>query len=263
MDLSNYNEFLSSTKGIKSGRAESGFNDVVFSTEFILGLKELNMLNHQASFDYIEHLQLNADEHGLYKPKNSHDNLTAKLAGCKALMLMDELENFNLKEACRRKHPRDIILYNFLMRQSWWSRLLLPLALLDMIRAIKVEGKVRPVWYKDNIWFRFKAKFGFQHPTYTEEVFAGRVDYYDVNDKERGLLIIQNDGKLLNLLRLNMLREYKYLKPFVRYCKKLYIRRYGECFQTVLFSNYFREYDHPIRELYRFLDGNGKTIIDC
>jgi len=134
------------------------------------------------------------------------------------------------------------------------------------VRSIKSRGKTRPGWFSSKLNFvtRFKILTGILKPTSSEQILGGVAEAYEVLGVPFWALVkVQNDGKLLSLLRLNALRNVWYLKPFVRYCKSLYIKRYGPRFQSIMVANYFEESMHPVRLAFGALDDVGKTVIDC
>ena len=273
--MKSYDEWLDNFNGLKPHRNkhDSSFNNVLFSAELIMAKAELGNVSYLDMNLFIDHVkQLETDEGG-YAPKDSHDNILGKIVGLETVMANADyvqaakaaqlLWNMQPKAMIKKKHPRDIILFRFLLDRPLWSYVLLPLALLDIVRAIVGAGKVRPkFWKREYFMFRLKAKLGLIKPIRTEKIFGGHQDVY-TGQAADSIRYLQNDGKILNLLRLNMLREITWLKPFVRFCKKLYVKQLGENFQSVLMSNYFEETDHPVREAFAALDNNGKTVLDC
>lgn len=262
--------WISPFYGVKPHKnVNDSFNDIVFSAELIIAKKELGELDDLDKYYFRRHLEYTDDEHGLYAPKNSHDNLTAKLAAVRALEWRSVEARMSLLNMVKKKHPRDVIIYGFLMGNvvvKYICLLLLPLALLDMVRAV-YSIKVRPSWFsKKFFWFRLKAAIGALEFKERRSVKGGYHDWYcweDAHDGVYNIIYQQNDGKILNLLRLNMFREYRYLKPIVRLFKMMYTRSMGSNFQTKLFENYFEEKNHPVVEAFRELDRRGKTVIDC
>ena len=262
MKLIDYKPWLDDFNGIKPKIGQESFNNVLFSAEFLIALKELKSDQFKlVSADFTDHVKSLQDEHGGYSPKNSHDNLLALAVGLQA---MDSVNPMQLGELLKGQHPRDKILIRHVVSPNILTWLLLPLALLDMYRALVSSGKVRPkFWDSFSIFmFRVKALFGVIKPYRSEDIFGGIADYYDYNGKSERIIKVQNDGKILNLLRLYGLKKYGILKPVIRFFKKQYIKRMGKDFQSVLFANYFEEYEHPVREVYRRLDDHGITILD-
>jgi hypothetical protein len=263
--LENYDNWLDEFFGLKphSIKHPHSFNNIVFSTELILAKDRLGILSKYDISNYLGHVRLMEDEHGLYAPKNSHDNITAKIAGL-VLLKSNRLYGMDIDEACKGKHPRDKILFPFYVQRSWYNWVLLPLALADIVRAILDSGKVRPKWWeKEHFLFRLKAKLGLLDLVEESKTFGGRKEIYKYKGRDRVIRYLQNDGKIINLLRLSVLKHEPLLKPFVRFCKKLYIKEMGEDFQSQLFANYFEEEDHPVRVAYAELDSQGITVIDC
>ena len=252
--------WLDSTGGIGPQIGHESFNNIVFSTEYLIGRLVDKSLTHDEMMMYKQHVQANKDEFGGYKPKNSHDNITALLVGLLALE-SGQINDIDLGHVRSGKHPRDWLFYSMLLSRNPLYWLGLPFILFEIYRAAVSRGKIRPVFWQDKstFWWRTKAYFGLISIEREEEIFAGtKITYSDGNE----LFIIQNDGKLLNFLRLYILKRYAILRPFVRFIKKKYVELYGDKFQSKLFANYFRESDHPVRVIYGKLDNDGVTIID-
>ena len=266
--MSKLDPWLGDFYGIKPHRNkhDGSFNNIVFSTEYIMARLESKTLVQEDLTLYLSHIHLTNTPDGLYAPKSSHDNLTAKITGLLAVQ-SKKVNEIDLSKAAKGQHPRDRILYGFLLRGNIFDAMLLPLALLDIVRAILDSGKVRPKFWDnwETFKFRAKAKLGLIKPNRTEKIFGGEADIFVLTEERviKRIIRVQNDGKILNLLRLNALRKFKLLRPFVRLCKRLYIKKLGPNFQSVLFANYFEEVDHPVRAAFAELDKAGKTIIDC
>ena len=262
--------WLSPFYGVKPHTdTNDSFNDVLFSAELILAKKELGELDDLDKYYFRKHIDVLEDENGLYSPKNSHDNLTGKLSALRALGWSDREKAMSLKHMVKGKHPRDIIMYGFLKGNGlvkYLCLILMPLVILDMFRAV-FDVRVRPAFTeKKFFWFRVKAMLGLLEFKERKEVRSGYHMWYKWGTENGGYQSVrytQNDGKILNLLRLNMLREYFYFKPIVRLFKMLYNKRMGKDFQTQLFESYFIEKNHPVTSAFRELDRLGKTIIDC
>lgn len=264
--MADYSPWLGPFLGLKPhlSKHDQSFNNVVFHTELILAKLELQNLTHEDIAIYLKHIQLTNTVDGLYAPKSSHDNLTAKFAGLLALE-SGHIKEVKYRKAQKGKHPRDWIFYGWLFSSNPLYWLLLPFTLLDIVRAIVDSGKVRPRFWDDwaTFVFRVKVKLGFLKPYAEENIFGGRAKHFMYKGKSHRIIYVQNDGKIINLLRLNILRKHKIFRPFVRMCKKMYIKRMGPEFQSRLFANYFEEKNHPVRKAFAELEKAGKTIIDC
>jgi len=257
-NLNSYKPWLDSLSGLKpslDSRDNDSFNNILFLVELLIAYKAMGCLQQEDIDTIMTHIGNTMDENGGYALKNSHDNVTSLICAYKLLLPNMEYD-INLNALSKGKHPRDVILWHFLIKPNWLSKLLLPIALLDIIRAILSSGKVRPkFWEKGNFLFRLKLFFGkLKRSRPMETVNNGEKHYYYDNGKEKVLYRIQNDGKILNLLRLSMLKKYKVLKPFVYLCHNLYIKKMGDDYQSQLFKNYFGEFNHPVREAYRQMD---------
>lgn len=261
-----YENWLDEFYGLKPHRTkhENSFNNIIFSAEFILALQEAGILTQTELSVFEKHVDITATEFGLYLPKSSHDNLTAKITSLLALKDHVRLDRIDLSAAQSGKHPRDRIFYGFLLSKNPLYWLGMPFVMFEILRAIWSKGKTRPDWWEPGAFmFRLKALLGLIKPTRTVKVMGGIEWYYNYHGSEQRIATVQNDGKILNLLRLNALRHFKIFKPFVRYCKRLYVKKYGNQFQSQLLGNYFEEPEHPVRVAFRQLDRLNKTIIDC
>lgn len=244
----------------------ASFNNVVWGTDLLLALKTLGE-SSEFEKDYIKHLKLTDTLEGGYAPKNSHDNIVAKIAGLDALGATKDLEKMDVSALTERKHPRDIILFNFFLGRGlrkFLASLFLPLAMLDMIRAAILSFKIRPTWYHS--WFGFelrvKASLGLLKELRTEDVFAGRQTIYEFKDEEHRILTVQNDGVALNLMRLHIMKKYTLLKPFVSFMRKIYEKRFGKAFEDRIFMLRYQDYSHPVRIAYRRLNRANKSLLD-
>ena len=142
-----YDDWLDEYYGIQPEKGADSFNNIIFSTQLILGKMALEDLKRLDLDRYLYHLQKLDDGNGLYAPKNSHDNITAKIAGVVALGLEDKIK-MNLSEAVKSKHPRDRILYGLWLAPKFYHWLLIWFPMFEIVRATVSKGKVRPVWWE-------------------------------------------------------------------------------------------------------------------
>lgn len=266
----NYELYLDDMRALGPNKESpnSSFNNIVFSTEFLLADMILK-LHPEFAYKTVRHLQLTDTLDGGYAPKNSHDNIMAKIAACEALDKREWVTRMNWKELIKGKHPRDIILFGFFISKGFTKflfGLMLWFPMLDIVRAILDSGKVRPSFWEsfDIFIFRVKVMLGLLEETKRTESPYSKEDvivYYQTSKGEMAIRYMLNDGKILNLFRLYTFNRYWYMKPFVYFCKKLYVLKMGKKFQQVLFDRYFRDENHPVQQIYRLLDDKNQTII--
>lgn len=249
--MSDYTPWLGPQKGIAPEKGASSFNNILYSYELYLGKMLNGTLSSNDTQILLSHLLQTNDKNGLYAPKNSHDNLTAKYLASYEMGFKFHKE-MKLSEMIKRKHPRDIILYIFWRGnkvQRFLARLFLWFPALAMIWSCYNKGKVRPVFYDSWRDFKFQV-IGklLRWKTSAEPRFAGThyirykgADAYD-------FIQIQNDGKILAPLRLFTLKEQSFtMRVTAKICQRILRKRYGSNYMSALFNNYFPEPDHPVR----------------
>lgn len=239
------------TGGLKSDIGEESFNNIVYSTYYVIARKLSGKLNQKDIDDYVLHNTMNEDSNGLYSPKNSHDNLTTKICGNKFLGLPYH-KNMNLLEACKSAnwHPKDVILYGFELGSPIIKnlcRLLLFIPALACIIACLTRWKVRPkVFDRDvprwRLWLDFKRVYLGR--------FEQRVGYKDEyllsNGKIYTVYFHQNDGKLLSVIKLlTFKKESLILSLTGKLCQYILIKRYKQAYMYQLIGNYFKNPQHP------------------
>lgn len=264
-----YDDWIGSDFGIKPTRSQddNSFNNIVYSTALLIAMDRYNRTKiSKAEYEkfirlYRAHLVATNTPDGLYKPKNSHDNIMAKIAGLTVVMPID-VSQMNADKAVSKKHPRDVILFRYLLDGGLLWTALMPLAILDMVRAA-VAKKVRPEWYsKKYFWFRVKVALGISKPRLEYKIVGGTEEVHSTPNGDQWLRRLQNDGRILNLFRLYALRDDKKFKWLLPLFKKLYVWNMGENFQSKMMENYYQEDDHPVIFAYRMLDSLGITVLD-
>jgi len=223
-----YAKFLDDTDGLRSATYENGFNNILFSSELIVG-KYLNGMLEQADIDlYMSHCMINEDSIGGYKPKNSHDNITGKIVAMTLLKQDSVLKRMKLLPliwAIGFYRIWDVVLYVFLLGGSVGRFLMRPfmfIPALQMIHACWKAGKVRP--------------------ELPERIMLA------LQGKPCAKVLYQNDGKILSPLKLVVLVDKSWtMKYTAKVCQSILEKRYGENYMYSVFANYFKESDHPVR----------------
>lgn len=224
----NYAKFLDDEDGVRSATYENGFNNILFSTELIVG-KQINGTLNKGDIElYESHLRMTEAPDGGYIHKNSHDNITAKIIGSDILGLTGVQKDMKLIPLLLDigiYRIWDVVLYTFLLGGFLGRLLARPfmfIPALQMIQACWKEGKLRPHFYERILWTLKGIKYN-------------KVMY-------------QNDGKILSPLKLYILVDKSLtMKYTAKICQHILVKRYGENYMYELFANYFKEEDHPVR----------------
>ena len=250
-----YQEYLDETNGINPSIGADSFNNIVYSTELVLGKTLQGTITEEDLELYKSHIKLNEDPHGLYVPKNSHDNITSKMMGSLflGLDLHEKMDFFNAIKGANF-HPRDVILYGFTLLEGLPKRIcgaFLWLVGLIMIQSCVKKYKVRPK-LRDRIKFildRKKKKIQ-EYPTFTG---YGRVENWKMSDGSTFQLnYYQNDGKILTVIRLLALSDESIqLKITAKICAYLLKLRYGDDYMYNMLREYFQTNDHPSIEAWK------------
>jgi len=255
-----------------------GFNDIVYITEYYVGKKLLNEFRFDDGLSYEKYLEANLDENGLYKPKNSHDNLTMKMCGCIILSLYKSLNKMSWKNVIKGKHPRDIILFSFILGNpiiKFLSRFLLWIPALMMIQSVWKKDKVRPKWlewdeYEEDgkkksklNWDNSRLSWWFRKE-YRDAYFIQPIWYkcWNVEGEYKESRHMQNDGKILTKYRLMALKDKSWtMKLTAIICNKLY-KRYNENWASYIYDRYFKEEDHPVPLIWHKVREKGINPLD-
>lgn len=266
-----YESYLDSMDalGPTAEKPDASFNNIVFSTHFLLAEKILGM-HPEFESRVLRHIRLTDTLEGGYAPKNSHDNLTAKIAALYASGYRRSVLEMDHGELSKGKHPRDWIYYGFLMN-SGFKRflffLLMWFPMFEIVRGIITENKVRPAFWDSwkVFWFRVGAALGLYEEVRREESLITPLDYvvyFKTKDGIQRISYMINDGKILNLFRLFTLKHFWYFRWFVKLCKKLFVRYEGKNFQSFMLDRYFRLENHPVQQAYHALDKLNVTVLD-
>ena len=81
------NKYVDKTQGVRPGPNMQSFNNIIYTAWYHIARKEQGTMDEKDRASLEKHIVLNTDEYGLYKPKNSHDNITYKLILSKVFKL--------------------------------------------------------------------------------------------------------------------------------------------------------------------------------
>ena len=226
MSIKDYKNYLSESYGIvpEAGFTDkNSFNNIVYHAHLLFGRalnlrltgEDINLLRH--------HMELQEDAHGLYKPKNSKDNLIAKVAVCSKFGL-PELKRMSLWRMVLSSYlnPWDAVFYMYCCGNRVIRALsypLIPFLYLQMWWAILKKHKVRPkIWQR--IWWTLTGK------PYTKQFFV-------------------NDGKHLALLKAFTLKNK--FPMLTRITRHSYLKRYNgnRDYEYIIFYGLYRDKNHP------------------
>lgn len=253
--LKDYKDWLDSTNGINPSVGSSSFNNIVYSTELIVG-KALNAsLDQEDLLLYEDHIVRNTDEYGLYIPKNSHDNMTMKICGS-IFLKKDYHKKMNLFQAIKNAnfHPRDIFFYIHTLGGTLAKILVEPFMLITAIAIILAglsKGKIRPKFF-ERLKIIFKKK-QLINETITRD---GWVRTYILLDDRKmyTIRLHQNDGKILSIFRLLATKNTSIIMNMTaRIYHRIMVKQYGEFYMEELFRRYFPEHNHPVIEAWKGL----------
>ena len=249
-------EYLDSTTGIKPAPTQESFNNIVYSTQNLIGHVLKASLDNEIIGYYDNHIQQNNTPEGLYNPKNSHDNITYKLLGSKVLNRGYE-KNMSLLKACIDIGPRpyDWILYAYLMGSPivrFIAQFFLFIPALQCVDGIFSAGKIRPKMFDKNIprykWWFLKKEF------VQVKVFAtyNLMEWIDYKGNKQFTRHMMNDGKHICLFKLLILKKESKVFAFIaNICHNNLVKRFGDEYGYVIMKKYFEDQNHPNIELYK------------
>jgi hypothetical protein len=255
--------YVDETGGVRPGPNQGSFNNIIYSTWYTIARKEQGSLTASDTDALIKHLALNDTEDGLYKPKNSHDNLTYKVIASKIFGL-DVTDDMSFLKAIK-----DIGFYRFwdvitygavfgpkLLRPLFSILLFIPA--LQMIHGVHSEGKIRPTHFEKGglfpWWFRSKALVKEEFNEGNQVTYKTWTDYKGRTQVTRHM---QNDGKHLAVFRLYALKDFFWFKLCNKVVKKMLIARYGEDYTFEIINKYFRDRKHPLIKMW---EGHGDIL---
>ena len=232
--MQDYYKWLDETNGIVPELGRPSFNNILYLAELMWGREINGRINVEDMSRIQSHIELNQDENGLYKPKNSHDNMTALVFLCLYfnLLYINEMSlGAMLKKVWYR--PWDAIFYMWALSGKIGRFFLAPLMLLvfgHIAYAIVKKHKVRPKLH-ERVW-------------------------WTLTGKPYELRYMQNDGKILGMLKCAVLKDQ--YPATVRFLHGLYIRHMGAEYPYVAFYNYFQPKDHPVILEWRMAARTGR-----
>lgn len=216
-------EYLDETYGIRPEKNRASFNNILYLLEYLLAIKKQGKLTKKHLDWWKAHWELNKDENGLYKPKNSKDNLYAKIMGDLLLLGHSEIP---LKSVLKHiDRFTDLMLWTVALGSRKLNMALSPLLLfivVPVIYSFAKKHKIRPKIHERILW--------------------------TLQGKKYSLTYHQNDGKILYSIALQALESKSlFLKGLRKIGEFILKKRYGEKYFQILMNNYFIEEEHPIR----------------
>ena len=254
-------EYIDETYGVRPAPNQPSFNNIIYLAWYIIARKILGKLSQYDLDAMNKHLELNNDKYNLYKPKNSHDNITYKMI---LLVLFGDINkaNMSFSEALKETffRPWDFITYGSvfgpkLLRPFFWLFLWIPV--LQMIHACWTEGKVRPKWFGDGELSRWRWWLKAELVKIEETDIITYKHWKLPNGEIRISRHMQNDGKHLAIFRLYALKNN--LPPFkicARICRHILMKRYGKDYASKIVENYFIDRNHPLIFMWSKIDGD-------
>lgn len=246
------NEMYDETGGLRPAPKQESFNNIVYSTQNIIGKITKKELTNDDLDLYIQHVTLNSDVKGLYKPKNSHDNLFYKIIGSRVLSLGYE-KNMSLLGALKSVllRPYDWFMFGYLLGNPVIKAVCKPLLFIPcavMILSVLKKEKVRPKLWERLPYFLHKKKLVKLEKKATRVIKTWRLP----DGKEIQTFHMQNDGKHLTLFKLYAFRRDNFMFDITaKICHNLYKKRYGEEYAYHIMKNYFEYQQHPNIELFK------------
>jgi len=254
-------DYVDETGGIRGEANQPGFNNIVYSTWWLMILMEKGLLTKEARDQYMEHISLNDDEYGLYKPKHSHDNTFYKLIGLKLLGEYGRIEEVNLFKACLGVgffRPWDWILLGFLVGSpvtKFLCSFLLPITNFFLIHSAKKAEKIRPeLQHRFKWWFRKKKLIK------TESSPTALYKTWKIHDGSTEVTLHQQtDGKHLVLSKLYAFRDFhKSFDKSAKLVHNMYVELDGEDYFHKIVGRYFMDRNQPLIEMSK----NTKNILE-
>lgn len=244
MSIAEYEHYLEETNGIvpeKGMTAKDSFNNVVYHAHLLIA-REVNGKLNKADIDlFRSHLEQNRDDKGLYKPKNSKDNLIAMAAACYKYGLTHELKAMDLKYMVTSSYlnPWDAFFYIYCKGSKLTKLLITPflvcITYLQMWAAVAKGRKVRPHLWERILWTLQGKKY--------------ELRYY------------VNDGKQLTILKSSALKkDFPRLTKFIR---GRFLKRYQDKteYPYIIFYAFFRDKAHPVIKEYQLAKMFNREVL--
>lgn len=250
--------YIDSTYGVRPGPNQESFNNIIYSVWYTLARQKQGNLTQDDLDAISKHIALNGDENGLYKPKNSHDNVTYKAIACKLFHLgkMDDMSFLEAVKAIGFYRIWDVIFYGALFGPKLLRpifRLFMFIPALQAIEACYSEGKIKPDWFdgtdngRINWWF-FRQKILKEH----DDGIRTHKTWQVYRDEDRTSVHMQNDGKHLALFKLYAFKDdFLAFRVAAKICKKILKKRYGNDYTYGIIDKYFLDRKHPVIAMWK------------
>lgn len=249
-------EYIDSTYGVRPGPNQESFNNIVYSVWYsVAKIRKGNLTNDELVM-LERHLRLNNTPEGLYKPKNSHDNITYKVVAAKVFGL-PYISSMNFWRAIKDIgifRIWDVVTYGAVFGPKLlrpFFKMMLWLPALQMIYACATAGKVRPMMFGDGEhsrykwWFRKKLQLVEHNDNMT-------IKHWILPDgSKRATRHMTNDGKHLAIFRLFALKDLPFFGLCARICRRILIKRYGPDYTYEIINRHFLDRNHPIIPLWK------------
>lgn len=249
-------EYYDDTFGLLPEKGTLSFNNIVYSVQYNIGRK-LKKLPPNPDLEYLKlHIHLTHSFMGGYVPKNSHDNITYKIA---ALQEYPEINKYMNPKYLSKKigwyRIWDVIIYHFLYEQNvikqfiYSSLMFIPA--IQTLFSVYSKHKIRPKLWKDRWkwWYLPKKELDYyEYATFTQKTYETPFGKKEAN-------FFQNDGKHISLFKIRMLKNKSiFYKLIVGICHRRYVSVYGRNYAHKVFKRYFRDQNHPVIGVYENLN---------
>lgn len=250
-------EYFDSNYGVKPHPDVESFNNIVYLLYYIRNRMLRKKLTNQDLTMVNYHLKATRDQNGLYKPKNSHDNLTAKMLLSETLSIPNDMKYSAIfKNLSMLLRPWDLITYGVVFGPKIVRILLRPLLIipaLQMIQSCATAGKVRPKLIEKNdlkssriLWMFFKKL------DKVEETELITYKHYKTPFGPKVERHMQNDGKHLTIFRLNILKDKFFeFKICAKICRYILRKQLGDNYGYEVVNRHFSNRQHPLIGMYR------------
>ena len=252
--------------GVRPGPNQSSFNNIVFSYWYHVARTQQGQFNQQDLDALKKHINDNKDEHGLYAPKNSHDNITYLMLSKKSFHIgsTDDMDFWTAIKEMGVFRIWDVITYGAVFGPKylrWFFRLFLFIPCWQMVSAIKSEGKTRPKWFEFDRPHYSRILWWFKKRELVKEDVQPTITYKTWRLKdgtERVSRHLQNDGKHLAVFRLyGLMNELPAFKKCAQKCRTLLIEKFGPDYTYEIINNYFQDRKHPVIAMWK---GHGDIL---
>ena len=255
-----YAEYLDNTNGLNPSIGAESFNNIVYSARLCLGKQIQGTINRDDLKLLKSHIKLNLDEYGLYKPKNSHDNITSMIVGLHILLdngdqeAQELLNNMCFHKAIRGAnfHPKDVIFYGYTLLDGIWKsfyKALMPLEIIIHLWSCIKKHKIRPKFDVELIRFYLDKKKKFIRKEYSITGYGYDLVYELGTGHEFRRKYQLNSGKFLTMKKIYVAQKESLIMRFVgKICEKILKKHFGEEYMKEMNREYFRVEEHPCIE---------------